>query len=44
MQKRPIKFLLVDDLDANLLALEGLLIREGLELLKARSGHEALEL
>lgn len=40
----PIKFLLVDDLDANLLALEGLLKRDGLELLKARSGHEALEL
>lgn len=39
-----IKFLLVDDLDANLLALEGLLQREGLELLKARSGFEALEL
>ncbi|WP_395738546.1 response regulator [Prosthecobacter sp.] len=39
-----IKFLLVDDLDANLDALEGLLQREGLELLKARSGHEALEL
>ena len=43
MQK-PIKFLLVDDLDANLIALEGLLRREGLELLKARSGIEALEL
>lgn len=40
----PIKFLLVDDLDANLVALEGLLQREGLELLKARSGPEALEL
>lgn len=40
----PIKFLLVDDLDANLVALEGLLRREGLELLKARSGPEALEL
>ncbi|TDU71309.1 phospho-acceptor domain-containing protein [Prosthecobacter fusiformis] len=39
-----IKFLLVDDLDANLLALEGLLRRDGLELLKARSGPEALEL
>jgi len=41
---RIIKFLLVDDLDANLLALEGLLKRDGLELLKARSGSEALEL
>lgn len=39
-----IKFLLVDDLEANLLALEGLLKREGLELLKAHSGQEALEL
>ncbi|RYD33157.1 MAG: hybrid sensor histidine kinase/response regulator, partial [Verrucomicrobiaceae bacterium] len=39
-----IKFLLVDDLDANLLALEGLLRRDGLELLKAHSGLEALEL
>ncbi|RYD42243.1 MAG: response regulator, partial [Verrucomicrobiaceae bacterium] len=44
MPNRPIKFLLVDDLDANLLALEGLLERDGLQLLKARSGHEALEL
>lgn len=39
-----IKFLLVDDLEANLDALEGLLKRDGLELLKARSGAEALEL
>ena len=39
-----IKFLLVDDLDANLIALEGLLKRDGLELIKARSGQEALEL
>lgn len=39
-----IKFLLVDDLEANLDALEGLLKRDGLELLKARSGPEALEL
>jgi signal transduction histidine kinase len=44
MLSRPIKFLLVDDLDANLLALEGLLVREGLELLRANSGPEALEL
>ena len=43
MQK-PVKFLLVDDLEPNLLALEGLLRRDGLELLKARSGTEALEL
>ncbi|MCW1912135.1 response regulator [Luteolibacter sp. GHJ8] len=40
----PIKFLLVDDLEANLVALEGLLKRDGLELLKAHSGPEALEL
>lgn len=40
----PIYFLLVDDLEENLLALEALLRRDGLELLKARSGTEALEL
>ncbi|WP_066717067.1 hybrid sensor histidine kinase/response regulator [Sphingomonas pituitosa] len=40
----PVKFLLVDDLDENLLALEALLRRDGLECLKARSGEEALEL
>ncbi len=44
MPNRSIKFLLVDDLDANLLALEGLLERPGLEFLKATSGAEALEL
>ncbi|MDI1313651.1 response regulator [Prosthecobacter sp.] len=44
MTNPTIKFLLVDDLEANLDALEGLLHREGLELLKARSGAEALEL
>ncbi|WP_337185114.1 hybrid sensor histidine kinase/response regulator [Phenylobacterium sp.] len=42
--KEPIRFLLVDDLQENLLALEALLQREGLECLKARSGDEALEL
>lgn len=41
---KPIKFLLVDDLEANLVALEALFMREGLELLKAQSGREALEL
>ncbi|HEY1064835.1 MAG TPA: response regulator [Pirellulales bacterium] len=40
----PVHFLLVDDLEENLLALEGLLRRDGLLLLKARSGSEALEL
>lgn len=44
MTASTIKFLLVDDLESNLLALEGLLRRDGLELLKARSGSEALEL
>src|ERR1700754_1739244 len=37
-------FLLVDDLAENLVALEALLRRDGLVLLKARSGDEALEL
>ena len=40
----PIKFLLVDDTAENLVALEPLLRRDGLELLLARSGAEALEL
>ncbi len=40
----PTKILLVDDLDENLLALEGILRRDGLECVKARSGEEALEL
>jgi signal transduction histidine kinase len=40
----PVYFLLVDDLEGNLVSLEALLRRDGLELLKARSGEEALEL
>src|SRR3984885_16385183 len=40
----PVHFLLVDDLEENLLSLEGLLRRDGLVPLKARSGTEALEL
>ena len=40
----PIKFLLVDDVEENLTALEALLKRDDLELVKARSGPEALEL
>lgn len=40
----PVSFLLVDDLDENLLSLEALLRRDGLNLLKARSGDQALEL
>lgn len=44
MTGTPINFLLVDDLEENLLALEALLQRDGLACLKARSGEEALEL
>ena len=40
----PVCFLLVDDLEENLLSLEALLRRDGLVLLKACSGDEALEL
>ncbi len=36
--------MLVDDLEENLIALGALLERDGIELLKARSGREALEL
>lgn len=44
MTDDPVYFLLVDDLEENLLSLEALLRREGLVLLKARSGPDALEL
>lgn len=44
MTSPPVKFLLVDDLAENLLSLEALLAREDREILKARSGEEALEL
>jgi len=44
MNSEPVKFLLVDDVEENLLALEALIRREGLVVLKARSGMEALEL
>jgi two-component system sensor histidine kinase/response regulator len=40
----PIKILIVDDTDENIVALEALLRREGIEVLKAQSGAEALEL
>jgi signal transduction histidine kinase len=40
----PVYFLLVDDLEENLLSLEGLLRRDGLVLLTARSGTAALEM
>ena len=44
MGNDPVYFLLVDDREENLIALEGLLRREGLVLLKATSGVQALEL
>ncbi len=44
MNAEPIKLLLVDDVEENLTALEALLRRDGLEILQARSGPEALEL
>jgi two-component system, sensor histidine kinase and response regulator len=44
MKQEPIKFLVVDDTEENLVALEALLRREGVEIHKARSGREALEL
>ncbi|WP_254509453.1 response regulator [Anatilimnocola floriformis] len=44
MTTAPVYFLLVDDLEENLVALEALLRREGRVLLRARSGADALEL
>jgi two-component system sensor histidine kinase/response regulator len=43
-QTPPVKFLLVDDREENLIALEALLRREGLEIFKARNGDQALEI
>ena len=40
----PVKILLVDDVQENLIVLEALLARDGVELLLAQSGREALEL
>lgn len=40
----PIKILIVDDTEENLVALEALLQRDGIGVLQARSGAEALEL
>jgi two-component system sensor histidine kinase/response regulator len=40
----PVKCLIVDDLEENLLALSALLREDGVEILLARSGPEALEL
>jgi signal transduction histidine kinase len=42
--RQPVKCLLVDDLEENLLALSALLRRDDVEVLTARSGPEALEL
>jgi two-component system sensor histidine kinase/response regulator len=39
----PVKCLIVDDLDENLVALEALLRSDAVTVLRARSGHEALE-
>ena len=43
-KKATVKFLIVDDKEENLTALEALLRRDNLEILKARSGDQALEL
>ena len=39
-----VKCLIVDDIAENLIAIEALLQRDGIEFLKAHSGPEALEL
>ena len=44
MQPEPTKILAVDDVEENLTALEALLADEGVTLIKARSGVQALEL
>lgn len=44
MSADPIRFLIVDDIAENLVALEALLRRDGLEVHSARSAAEALEL
>ena len=43
-KRSPVSFLAVDDVEENLVALDALLKREGLVILRARSGREALEL
>src|SRR5689334_7122182 len=44
MNAEPLEILLVDDIPDNLVVLEALLRRDGLSILQARSGSEALEL
>ncbi|MCW1381920.1 response regulator [Novosphingobium sp. KCTC 2891] len=44
MQLEPVRILAVDDIEENLRALEALLQQSGIEVVKARSGFEALEL
>lgn len=44
MPHRPIRFLIVDDIDQNIMALEALLRRDGLVVDRARTASEALEL
>ncbi|ESQ84855.1 hypothetical protein AEAC466_07300 [Asticcacaulis sp. AC466] len=41
---KPVPILIVDDLSENLIALEAVLRRDGLEFIKAKSGMEALEI